>query len=538
MGNHAAHHQLECVTTRSKSRMGTLAVTGRYHRLPKKLSDDYEIQDKVLGSGYNGQVHMAMSTHNRQAYAVKEFKLHGASKAKRLELESEVEIALAMDHPHVARLVDVYESDDVLSLVMECMTGGELFDRIKKLRRFHHSEAAGAAEQMLLAINYIHAQNIVHRDLKLENFLYESADTNYLKLIDFGFSKIWAPNTKMALSCGTLSYVAPEVLCRSYTNKCDMWSFGVIVFTLLLGSLPFKGSDEESMIRSIKAGDYVIRPNIISAEAKDFIERLLIVDANQRLSAEQALAHTWIKDRQSARMGDHVNNDVIDALAEFGQASQFRRACMELCAWSLTAEDRAQVREAFLEIDTDHSGAITLGEFKQCLEGKFHLSDDDAIRAFQALDTNHSEKIHYSDFLAAMVSSRIKLHDDLLKETFRRFDADNSGFIDAANLKEILGDTIPGAEIEELIKSYDGRISYAGWLEYLRNGDVLEGHSTAAASIIDSQLKVRVSGRATRMEAKKVGDNAANPASQNEAEPGPANKAQSKPSSQRCCAIM
>merc|ERR1740117_2836405 len=104
------------------------------------------------------------------------------------------------------------------------MDGGELFDRVIELKRFSEQDAADAVWQMLLSLNYIHSHGIVHRDLKLENFLYEKKDGRHLKLIDFGFSKIWDPNIAMQLSCGTLSYVAPEVLRKKYTSQCDLRS--------------------------------------------------------------------------------------------------------------------------------------------------------------------------------------------------------------------------------------------------------------------------------------------------------------------------
>merc|ERR1719394_1577252 len=136
--------------------------------------------------------------------------------------------------------------------------------------------------------------------------------------------------------------------------------------------------------------------------------------------------------------------EVVNALVQFGQATKFRRCCMEMMAWSLSNEERAKVRQYFVSMDQNHQGTITLQELKKVLEDKFHVPEDETRQVFAALDTNNDEEIHYSDFLAAMVSTRIALHDDLLKSAFKKFDVDNSGYITAANLKQVLGNTFEG----------------------------------------------------------------------------------------------
>jgi len=425
---------------------------------------------------------------NKQKYAVKGFKLHGVGKEKKEELETEAEIFLGMDHPHVARLVDVYESEEKLDLVMECMTGGELFKRVSEKRRFSEKDAADATWQMLLAVNYIHSHGVVHRDIKLENFLYDKEGGSYLKLIDFGFSKIWAPNTKMALSCGTLAYVAPEVLNMEYTSQCDLWSLGVTVFILLFGYMPFAGN-ESKQVSAIKSGQYTVKKEAwgrVSENAQDFVKKLLVVKPEMRLTADAALKHQWIADRDKALKVDDISEATAQSLVNFGQASAFRRACMAMMAWSLTNDERMQVREAFMEIDTDRTGTITLPEFKKVVEDKFHISDDEALQAFHALDTNNTDEVHYTDFLAAMVSSRIQLHDNLLKATFQRFDKDNSGFITADNLREILGQ---GEDVDKLIaeadSSHDGKISYEEWINYIKNPSAQDHHQEIASTVID-----------------------------------------------------
>jgi len=483
---------LKNVGARVEARVGKIAVTGRYHRHPKKLTNDYRLSSKVLGSGYNGQVTLAKAISGDQEVAVKGFKLHGVSKEKKKELESECEIFLAMDHPHVARLVDVYESDDMLYLVMECMKGGELFKRVVDQKRFSEKDAADATWQMLLAVAYIHSHGIVHRDIKLENWLYEAPTSNHLKLIDFGFSKIWSPNTKMAASCGTLAYVAPEVLSQSYTSQCDLWSLGVTVFIVLFGYMPFYGS-EDNQVRNIKAGRYKEKPEVwgkVSKSAQSFVKGLLVVDPSKRLTAEQALKHDWIQEREKLEAGS-LDQGIVDAMCSFAKATQFRKACMSMMAWSLTNEERAKVRKAFIEMDTNRTGAITLAEFKKVLESKFQLNDDEIAQTFKSLDMDGTQEIHYSEFLAAMVSSRIKLHDDLLLATFKRFDTDDSGYITKENLLEVLGESFDGAEVDDLMReadfSNDGKISYQEFIEYLKQEGTAQ-HEEAAARVIDNAV--------------------------------------------------
>jgi calcium-dependent protein kinase len=495
MGQKNVKQELQDVTKRTESRVGKLTVTGRYHRSPKKLTDDYVLDSKALGSGYNGSVFQARSKAvPDETFAVKGFKLPGVNREKKVELETECEIFLSMDHPHVCRLVDVYEADDQLNLVMECMEGGELFHRVTERKRFSEKDAADAAYQMLLAVNYIHSHDVCHRDIKLENFLYDKKDSNHLKLIDFGFSKIWDHNSKMSLSCGTLAYVAPEVLDKNYTNKCDLWSLGVVIFILLVGYMPFSGS-ESHQVQSIRAGRCTFRPESwkkVSKEASEFVAKLLIVNPNERLSAEQALKEPWIM-KKHEHNDQSIDQETIDALTKFSQASTFRRACMSVMAWSLTNDERASVREAFLEMDKENRGAITLPQFKQIMEDRFHIEDASVVATFQALDTSHTDEIHYSDFLAAMVSSRIKLHDELLAQTFRRFDVDSTGFITKENLKEILGETFEGHEIEELLNeadfTHDGKISYQEFMQYIKSESAPGSHVEAVHKVIDKQIE-------------------------------------------------
>jgi len=464
----------------------------RYHRAPKTVNDDYHCAKKVLGSGLSGDVHMATSKHDsKHKYAVKAFNLHGLSAQDREDLANEASVFLGMDHPHVARLVDVYESETRLEFVMECLTGGELFARIARRKKFCEKDAVDATWQMLLALNYLHSHGIVHRDIKLENFMFESDKSDHLKLIDFGFSKIVDAETTMNLSCGTMSYVAPEVLQKNYTNKCDMWSLGVTVFILLFGYMPFSGGDRMQM-KAIMRGDYEVRKkawDLVNDTAQDFVKQLLVLDPDKRLSAPEALQHPWIVNRAQAT-SEPVHEDMLAAICSFSDNTLFKRSCLQVAAWSLTPQQRAQVRNEFLKIDTGGTGTITLSELRGVLKEHSGHAPEDTEEAFLALADSNDE-IHYSEFLAAMVSTQIALNDDLLRETFRRFDADDSGFITPDDLRAVLGSTFDEETLSEMLSegdtNNDGKISLDEFMQYMKKGAKYEATMASNSEVVKSR---------------------------------------------------
>lgn len=305
-----------------------------------------------------------------------------------------MEIYLTLDHPHIARLEKVFETEDDVHLVMEFMAGGELYDRLSQRKRYSEEDAAETTYQMLLAVAYLHGRQIAHRDLKLENFLYEAKETNHLKLIDFGFAKLWDRSATMSQACGSVHYVAPEVLAHSYTERADMWSLGVIVYMLLTGSPPFHGSDKE-ILSKIKAGDvqWSSRFNKLTPLTQGFVKGLLVADPEKRLSAEQALEHDWIKSKNTQAVHD-IDMGILQSLRNFSHASSFRRAVLSMMAWSLSADDRMHLREQFLSMDTENKGTITHSQMKRVLEENFHVDNAEAEALFR-IDFVGSLRAHF-----------------------------------------------------------------------------------------------------------------------------------------------
>ena len=214
-------------------------------------------------------------------------------------LENEVRIMKRIRHENIVKLYDEFETETNLFLVMEPCSGGELFDRIIEKGWYSEKEAREVIRAVVKAVQFLHENGIMHRDLKPENVLFsDKADDAEVKLADFGFSTAIEDASESTMDCGTVEYVAPEILCRQQcTIASDLWSIGVILYILLCGFHPFYDEDRSQFIRLIVQAKYSFPDpewTSISPEAKDLIGKLLVVDPAGRLTAEEVLKHPWI----------------------------------------------------------------------------------------------------------------------------------------------------------------------------------------------------------------------------------------------------
>uniref|UniRef100_A0A665WY94 non-specific serine/threonine protein kinase n=1 Tax=Echeneis naucrates TaxID=173247 RepID=A0A665WY94_ECHNA len=229
------------------------------------------------------------------------------NKAKRDPTE-EVEILLRYgQHPNIITLKDVYDDGRSVFLVTELMKGGELLDKILRQKFFSEREASAVLFTITKTVEYLHVQGVVHRDLKPSNILYvdESGNAESIRICDFGFAKqLRAENGLLMTPCYTANFVAPEVLKKQgYDAACDIWSLGVLLYTMLTGFTPFANGPEdtpEEILARIGSGKFCLSGGYwtsVSAEAKDLVSKMLHVDPHQRLTAGQVLRHPWVTHR-------------------------------------------------------------------------------------------------------------------------------------------------------------------------------------------------------------------------------------------------
>ncbi|XP_075288915.1 calcium/calmodulin-dependent protein kinase type 1 isoform X1 [Opisthocomus hoazin] len=266
----------------------------------KRTEDIGRIYDfrEVLGTGAFSEVVLAEEKATRKLVAIKCI-AKKALEGKETGIENEIAALRKIKHPNIVALDDIYESGTHLYLIMQLVSGGELFDRIVEKGFYTERDASALIRQILDAVKYLHDMGIVHRDLKPENLLYYSLDEDSKIMIsDFGLSKIEGCGSVMSTACGTPGYVAPEVLAQKpYSKAVDCWSIGVIAYILLCGYPPFYDENDAKLFEQILRAEYEFDSpywDDISDSAKDFIQHLMEKDPGKRFTCEQALQHPWI----------------------------------------------------------------------------------------------------------------------------------------------------------------------------------------------------------------------------------------------------
>ena len=502
--------------------------------------EKYYTIESTIGRGSIGNVCRCRHMGTGKVYALKTIKTSRMSKEMVDELMNEIEILMSLDHPNVVRPIELFSKRREIFLIMQLCTGGDLYKRAP----YSENEAARIIAMIVDVIDYIHANKVVHRDIKFENVLFVSkAPDSEIMVIDFGLAKAnYAAKREGKLDefVGTLYSMAPEVIRGSYDEKCDIWSLGVVAYMLLAGAMPFtRFDDERKFLRDLEAQRYDMHRRPIakrSEEAKHFIRSLLIANPQKRPPASKVKKHSWIKNRRrdgstsgsssnknsqrtsqqtgawatkstesenddesmtatdqpktpltpDSRLSESYSEDnVAESLASYAASSNLRKIALMVVAHRSDNDALREIREAFRAIDTGNEGFINFEELKVVLE-RAHYDSDTVRQIFDAVDHDGTGIISYTEFIAACLEGTTMVQEDQFAEAFDRLDADDSGFISKENLRDILGNQFSPELVDEMIREGDfkqnGHIDFEEFMAFMRGKRVERIKETDAKS--------------------------------------------------------
>uniref|UniRef100_A0A8C6UJB3 Si:ch211-255p10.4 n=1 Tax=Neogobius melanostomus TaxID=47308 RepID=A0A8C6UJB3_9GOBI len=254
--------------------------------------------EKTLGKGQTGLVKLGVHCITSQKVAIKIVNREKLSESVLMKVEREIAILKLIEHPHVLKLHDVYENNKYLYLVLEHVSGGELFDYLVKKGRLTPKEARKFFRQIISALDFCHSHSICHRDLKPENLLLD--EKNNIRIADFGMASLQVGDSLLETSCGSPHYACPEVIRgEKYDGRrADVWSCGVILFALLVGALPFDHDNLRQLLEKVKSGVFHM-PHFIPPDCQSLLKGMIEVNPDKRLSLEAIQKHPWYQGSRS-----------------------------------------------------------------------------------------------------------------------------------------------------------------------------------------------------------------------------------------------
>ncbi len=285
-------------------------------------------------------------------------------------------------------------------------------------------------KQLLSAVVYCHAKNVVHRDLKPENLLLDSQDKNaLLKVIDFGTSQVFDPGKKMSAKIGTPMYIAPEVLSKSYTEKCDVWSCGVILYVLLSGTQPFAGASEFEIFQKIRKGVYSMsgqRWEAVSKAAKDLVKNMMLYDPKQRYTALEALSHPWIQSSCKEHLSPDSTRSLLNDLRTFNASQKLQQAALTyIVSQLISSKEKEQLQSVFLTLDKDKDGKLGKEElimgFRETF-GEGFPAEEEVEKVMEHIDIDRNGFIDLTEFVIATINKKNLLSNERLVTAFIMFD--------------------------------------------------------------------------------------------------------------------
>ena len=414
-----------------------------------KPTDRYR-RGKLIGHGAFGSVYEAKNLMFNNVVAMKVIEKKEKGEIEDKNILNEIRILTQLSHPNIVRIFEFYDSRNFFYLITEYCKCGELFSYIKK--RYSENQLAVLFYQVFSGLCYLHENKIIHRDLKLENILISEIENDiktgeqyfWIKIIDFGTSKIFKQNSKEKTIVGSAYYIAPEVLNHNYNEKCDIWSVGVILYMALVGRAPFDAETDKKIIEKIKTEKYnKNEKNLLncSKEVQDLLSKLLERDVSNRLTAREALEHPWFEKFNGRRLFSNFKKEemvkYIDNCLNYYFTSKIQSLVIAFLVHNLpNTESSKNILKLFRHFNKSGNCKLTkeelidgLSEFRESEEVNERMNT-----TFKMLDNDKNGYIEFEEFLRACIDKKEILTDDNMKCAFKFLDKDNTGTLDATKI--------------------------------------------------------------------------------------------------------
>ena len=440
----------------------------------KDIRKNYEFIS-MLGNGSFGKVRLYRDKNYKELlFAIKTLKKEGISNYHFNLLKREVDILSNMDHPYIVKYFGIFEDDFFIHIVMEYLKGQDLSKIIslKNYNDFNENQMGQIIHQLLKALSFIHSKNIIHRDIKPENILFSDKRNIFsLKLIDFGLAAFSEQDKKIV---GTPSYMSPEMVDGNGTYVSDIWSVGVVVYQMLTGKLPFEKNDDEEntnelLYQRIKKEEYNkerLQKIDCSEDVIDFIDKALKKDVKSRMTVEEALNHPWIKKFNINSLDPSlINEDSIQLFLNFSNKPALQKEIYYFLAKISNENDIAIYKNIFNFFDVNNKGSLSKNDLKEGLaKNKINIDEETLGIIFDGLDFHNNGKIYYSEFLAAMVSSKDFNKEEKIISVFNllKENEQNNNYItydSLENAAKALNLNINKERLQHCFKKLNGHIS-------------------------------------------------------------------------------
>ena len=373
------------------------------------------------------------------------------------------------------KIYEFYQDEKSFYLISEYCNDGDLFEKIQKVGAFNEHSAAYVIHQVLSALLYCHTSNIVHRDIKAENILIESVEVSIvegreielynIRLSDFSSARSFNKSKKLTKKVGTPYYIAPEVLKRSYNEKCDVWSVGVLLFILLCGKPPFYGDSDKDIINHVETTKYDKRDEEwknVSHEAQQLVDLMLKADVNKRISVQDAIKHPWFAKYLIRRKpSDEKMNEFYRSMIMFKTDPKyfFQQATLAYMVHHITTkEDTDDIRKFFAHIDKNGDGKMSYSEIIDGMKQYINIENEKHLtRVFKYIDQAKAGYIDYEEFVRSCINKQTLLTAENLKTTFLLFTKEEGRDMPVQEFKAVLGlsSKFSDKAWEQIIKSID-----------------------------------------------------------------------------------